>query len=184
MNNILNTLFIGFLLICFSSLPEKIYAQKSDSVSHSYYFELGGAGFLYSLNYEYGFKKNLAFRLGTMFLRYKNFENEGDENQYQGIIIPITINKFVGKKAHKLEFGTGFVIQDFRVENNLPNRDEMFLGMLETDTGGIGILGTFGYRYQPVNGNFLFRLGISLDASPSLNYKLGGGLGLSLGFVL
>jgi len=164
-------------------ISDNLRAQENEDKRHAVYLELGGVGFIYSFNYEYHLNKKSAVRAGGMFLRYNNQERQGDLNRYQGLIIPLTYNTFVGKKNHKLELGVGIVFQDFRVENNLPNRTERFVGIFDTDTRGLGLAGVIGYRYQPSKEGNLFRFALSLDASPGLDYDLGGGFGLSFGYI-
>ena len=74
-------------------------------------------------------------------------------------------------------------MQHYTVKYNEPDRDEMFLGIYETDTSGIGIVGNLGYRYQPMQKGVLFRFGLSIDSSPILNYEPGGAFGLSIGYI-
>lgn len=168
-----------FLLV----ISNNLIGQELQKPRHALYFELGGAGFIYSFNYEYHLNERFAIRAGGMFLKYQHEESQGDLNEYQGLIIPITLNTFLGKNNHKLEIGSGIVIQDFRVKNNIPNREERFLGLMDTDTGGIGLSAGVGYRYQPTNEGLLFRIGLSVDLAPAWDYDLGGAFGISFGYI-
>ncbi len=158
-------------------------AQNSNTSRQAVYVELGGAGYVYSFNYEYYFNNKFSLRIGGMFLRYTEIERNRNENRYQGIIVPVIANRFFGKNSHKFELGAGFLLQDFRVENDLPDRTERFIGIFDTNTGGIGLAGVIGYRYQPLEEGFLFRLSLSLDAAPGFDYDLSGAFGLSVGFI-
>ncbi len=171
------------IFVIFGSIliPYEAKSQNESHLKNSIYVELGGVGLLYTFNYEYFVKRNRSLRSGIMYIAYTTQESEGDLNEYKGIIIPIIFNTMIGKNSSKLELGVGFNLQRFTVKNNLPNRTERVL-LFDADTGGIGINGTINYRYQPSKAGLLFKIGLSIDSSPSFKYGLGGAFGISFGY--
>jgi hypothetical protein len=154
---------ILFLLIILFSL-----SSNAQIKSNSIYFELFGNGGLYSINYDRLITENLGGRIGFMYLPSIDFVITSAENI---IVVPLMVNYFAGDN-NKLELGAGIIYVSI---DNVG-----FLGF-ESGEGGSGVVGTavFGYRYQPKDGGFLFRIGLTPFFSGNGAAVSGG---LSIGF--
>ena len=143
-------LFILFILV-FVALNLPISAQTH---GNSIYIEfLGNAG-LYSINYDRLFSDDISMRVGFMYFEsdFAIFFKDMDL-----FVIPITLNYLAGSGDHKFELGGGpaLIFGQFRLT---------FLGLGESDlidANGIAGTATIGYRYQPADGGFLFRIGFT-----------------------
>ena len=163
-------LFATFLFICDISNAQKILTTAKDSVyktlfnrrGKSIYFEAGGPGVLYSINYDVRFSKTqngVGIRAGISY-----FPRNQNENL---ITVPVIVNYLAGKKGHYLELGAGATffhfnaIEDifFYSDNSESNPHSVdYVPKLHGQTGIIGSLNV-GYRYQPLKGGFTFRAG-------------------------
>jgi hypothetical protein len=136
-------------------------AQAQNYSRNSVYVELGGNGLLYSVNYDRRFTDHFGGRAGFMI-----FGGESDEltdDQVSIAILPVMANYLVGLGSHRLELGVGLLF-------GVAGADTENFGT--ASTAGIGgVTTTFGYRYQPTGGGFLFRAGLTpfySDGRPQL----------------
>ncbi len=122
------------------------YAQKTgNSMPQAIYLDLGGPGGAYSLNYDINFDAapgGFGVRAG---LSYMSFGGVGL------FTFPVMGNYLFGNGNHFFEVGLGATYMKLSAEG-----DALFID-------GSGIVGTMniGYRYQPQDGGFLFRAGLS-----------------------
>jgi len=143
------TLFI-FLLTGISlssfSLPNELSNSKPLK-NNSVYLELGG-NFLYSLNYENLIQtsKSMRIAVGSGLEYLPDIEVDGTKTNHVFCLTP-SVNFLFGKTSHKLETGVS-----------------LFVPML---VGAILPSARLGYRYQPVNGGFLFRIAFTPMVSHS-----------------
>lgn len=115
------------LLIFFCNT--QLQAQRN----HTIYAELGGAGLLYTLNYDMQLLEsndNIGTRIGIGYLN-------------ELFIIPLQLNYLLGTKNHKFEIGAGVT--------------PILLGS-DTD---LMVNAALMYRFQKEDGHFLFRAGLS-----------------------
>ena len=158
-------------LIClfsFTATAQKI--SQADSVQNLYatkqaktfFFELLGPGAVYSLNYDIRFNKKQDGWGGRAGISYF-----ADDSQHI-FTIPVVLNYLAGKKGKYFEVGAG--ITYYNANTGDAFFDEQY--SVDYSNGGMvyyrrstrnGVLGTlnFGYRYQPVEGGFSFRAGVS-----------------------
>ncbi len=145
------------LVLAFSMLSATSYAEADaaakesadDEAEHSRnaaYVELGGPGIFYSLNYERFFGDSWSVRWG---LSGVSFVEDGTSDAMTVFVVPITGQYLFFEGSHHLELGggihTGFVHSDL----NEFDESELF--------GLITIVGSIGYRYQPIDGGLVFR---------------------------
>ncbi len=122
---------------------EKQEEKKRTSVVNMnvLYFELLGNGGIITANYERFIQKNMSIRVGA-----------GSALLVAGTF-PVMFNYFVGED-HKLELGIGATIctgvMRFRSSGDTYNDETFVVGTA-----------TVGYRYQPVNGGSVFRIGLT-----------------------
>ncbi len=148
-------------------LPETGHAQNYSR--HSVYVEGLGNGLLYSVNYERRFTRSLAGRAGFMIVGGQS--DQATDDQVGAGVFPIMVNYLAGSGSHHLELGGGPVF--LLVGGDLEEYGTVSAG------GAAGVTTTFGYRYHPVDGGFLFRVGLTpfySDGRPQL------WAGLSLGY--
>jgi hypothetical protein len=128
---------------------------------NAFYFELAGNALFVSLNYERFIQKNMSIRVGY-----------GSAAIYHHAV-PVMFNFFVGEN-HRLELGAGVVF--------LFEREPFIRGYIFNDENLTLLSGTFGYRYQPVDGGFVFRAGLNPSYALS-EYEYDEGLFLWFGFI-
>ncbi|MDR3611850.1 MAG: hypothetical protein P4L27_14870 [Ignavibacteriaceae bacterium] len=128
---------------------------------NSIYVEALGSGLFYSVNYDRLFSHNIGGRIGIGLL------SDGLNSLY---FIPVTLNYLIGKGNSKLELGAGVTIVAADID---------LFGTGHRTSGSL-VLGTaiIGYRYQPADGGFLFRIGFTPLFSEFGSLPWGG---LSLG---
>jgi hypothetical protein len=161
--NLKKMVFIFALSVLTSfALVNETKAQSVDA-NNAIYLELGGNGLIYSLNYDYRFNTDWSARAGVMYLPIEDVTLT---------IVPIIANYLYGNN-HMLEIGAGIAYVGISFETD----DDEFFSF--SGSGVVGT-GTFGYRYQKVDGGFVFRAGITPI------FGAGGFLpwaGLSLGYA-
>ncbi len=142
---------ILFLLLSATTLVPQAIAQNDDEddevATQSIFFELLGAGGIYSFNYDTRFQDRpdgVGARIGLSYLAT-------DEDAV--FSIPVMLNYLLGKNGNYFEVGLGatYINVDFE-----------FLGG-ENESAEQTVFGTmtFGYRLQPVDGGFQFRAGVA-----------------------
>ena len=123
------------------------------------YFELMGPGLMGSINYENEFNsdKQISFRLG-----YGHFsDDESGEVTVNPLILGI--NKLWGKKNTKYEIGLGISNWIFSVDEG---SSIDFLGTIIDEFNFTCYYVNTGIRYQKVNRNLGFKLGLSATFLP------------------
>lgn len=125
----LKSLLLSILIITISNI-----CFSQDSLKNAVFFELGGNGLYYSLNYERQFKHQFLGRAGITVIN-------------NGLAIPLTVGKFFGEDKHHVEVSAGFDYINYDMVG---------------DSRGHTILATgfVGYRFQKLKNQFLFRAGL------------------------
>jgi hypothetical protein len=137
---------------------QNVYANRQGK---TFFFELLGPGAMYSVNYDVRFKKRQDGWGGRLGISY--YADGGDHL----FTVPLVVNYLAGKRGKYFEVGAGITYYNVNTNDVFFNND--FYDAY--DSGGYytrkrnhnGVLGTlnFGYRYQPVDGGFSFRAGVS-----------------------
>ena len=164
----MKTKLIILSALIFTGLLSYSQENKIEPVSkraQSAFLELGGNGIILSANYETRFaKKQNGFggRIGlgivTDFL-----------DPTSGLTIPVGINYLAGKRNHYLEAGLGATIYTLK---------GLTLFKDNINEGGVIFVPSLGYRYQPLDGSFVFRI----FASPLIGEGSTFWAGLSIGY--
>ncbi|MFD0767111.1 hypothetical protein ACFQZI_19795 [Mucilaginibacter lutimaris] len=137
----------------------KVYANKQGK---TVFFELLGPGAVYSVNYDTRFAKRPDGWGGRIGLSYYS---ESGEHLFTA---PLVVNYLAGKHGKYFEVGAG--ITYYNVNTNDVFFDNRYYEVIDPNGGYYvkeknhnGVLGTlnFGYRYQPLDGGFAFRTGVS-----------------------
>lgn len=138
--------------------------------SNAVYLELLGNGALYTVNYDRRFADHWSGRIGFMVVTAQAEEPVNDE---VGVaILPVMVNYLAGAGSHRLELGIGPL---FGIVGGELEEYGGFAGV-----GLAGVTTTFGYRYQPPGGGFVFRIGLTPFYSGMP--QLWGGLSLGYAF--
>ncbi|MGM0545609.1 MAG: hypothetical protein ACQEST_02710 [Bacteroidota bacterium] len=158
-------LFVGALFLF--GMPNQ--AQGQSYSQNSVYFEALGNGIIYTVNYDRKFTDHFGARGGFMIISGRDEET----NESAGIgIFPLMANYLAGSGNHRLELGAGLIVAT--IGANLEDHGRI------SEQGVGGPTTTFGYRYQPAGGGFLFRAGLTPFFSGGTPYLWGG---LSLGYT-
>ncbi len=136
-------------------LTLKISAQ--DVFRNSIQVGVLGEGGIYSVNYERIFAKDFTGKIGLSFIN-------------KNLIIPILAGKYFGKSPNYFDLSSGMIFAYYRdhYDENIEHYQ-------------IGVYGTMfiGYRYQPVQERFLFRIGYTPIFNNHTFFHWGG---ISLGY--
>ncbi len=166
--------FVIFVIITLSS--NYIFAQnaintKTDSLDNkraqNVYAELAGPGLIFSVNYDTRFSNKqdgLGGRIGIGGL---------SSNGSSIFTIPVQLNYLLGKSNKFFEIGLGFTYMSYSGSNfDIFNDSQINVNKV------VGTM-NFGYRYQPKEGGFNFRGGISpiFDGNNFIPYYFGVSFG-------
>ncbi len=122
---------------------------QSPTSRNSIYVELLGNGLLYSANYDHLFTEAIGMRVGVGYFPY---------HEVRLGAFPLMGYYLIGSGRHKFEVGLGICVI-------LQREGQGFAWMSAPDdeVRGNTVLGTatLGYRYQPADGGFVFRAGVT-----------------------
>lgn len=169
--------YCSLLILFLGTLVHSGYAQEEtssqDFARNSIFLELGGNAILYSLNYDRKFSDNFSGRIGGMFLGVSANDPNTLDGRISLLMMPLMANYLVGSGNSRLELGAGPMVVFASGGGTIENEQlDNFSG------GGLGFTSTIGYRLQPRNGGFLFRIGLTPIFGPGYFIPWAG---LSLG---
>ncbi len=142
------------------------------------YVEGLGQGILYSVNYDHRLTPHIGLRAGFTSWSNRSIPNflfETGELKFTGF--PIMVNYLSGEGTSHLELGIGVIPAII----SFPGRDIFFGTKFEGEASTVLGTVTLGYRSQPQDGSFVFRIGLT----PLFTFKqasLTGGLSLGFAF--
>ena len=150
---------------------ETTQSNSGDFARNSIFVELLGNGGLYTLNYDHKFFDHVSARIGAEYISLTGSDTNV-EDRVSIFLLPVMINYLVGNGNSRLELGAGAILGgvDANVDNETVN-----------GIGGGSFTGTIGYRLQPRDGGFLFRIGFTPIVS-SLGFYPWAGLSLGATF--
>ena len=155
-----------FLLLAALTLTSvgDLYAQQTRH-QHSLFFELGGSGIFYTVNYDWRFNEKMSVRAG--FGRV-----DSDFFAVDAYSVPVMLHYIPAPQRFSFELGVGGLVFS-EVETDRDVR-----GGRVTE---IGLASSAGFRYQNQEQGILFRIAITPILLPDLQAPW---LGLSVGFSL
>ena len=169
---------LSVLLFCSITRPTRAQVTAPNGI----YIELLGNGLLYTINYDRFITDDIGLRGGFEYIGLSATSGSGESVSVSMMLIPITFNYFLASHdnrkvgSSKLELGAGIVIANISasVSGNVGN---VFSG------SGLGLGGTatVGYRYQPSDGGFIFRIGFTPLFGPG-GFQPFGGISFGYGF--
>ena len=131
------------------ALPQR--SSSKDFARNSIYLEILGNGLLYSLNYDHKIFDHLSARIGGMYL---GVNESTSDSRVSLLLVPVMANYLVGSGSSRLEIGAGLTLGSVGGDIDAAGGD--------FDKGGVAAFtSTIGYRLQPTNGGFLFRIGFT-----------------------
>ncbi len=150
------------LPVCFARAQDTVYLKKesnlktiTDREPQAVFVELFGPG-LFSINYDRRFKKQTegwGYRGGLGYIN-----SSGD---YSVVTVPVGINYLAGKKGRFFELGLNESLFFVKVNPiNLYYSDALYGVNLDESKTIAVTTATIGYRSQPTNGGFCFRVGL------------------------
>jgi len=109
--------------------------RSQSQFKNGIFVELGGNGFVYSINYERQLPRKIVARGGIGYV-------------VRGFLLPMTIEKIYGTKNHHLDLGGGLVFAKARpTGNDVP-----------TGKTSLALTGVLGYRYQKPDEKFFLKV--------------------------
>lgn len=145
------TLLCLLIPACVSSAvaqSDSSHPDANTTASNAVYLEVGGPAILYSINYDRMVSTFFGFRVGISNIPSSSYLEDGVLNT---LTFPIFLNWFPGassQSSYGMEFDAGLVIQSGKFILDYPDI---------TAQGSFFSVGV-GYRYQPPDGGFLFRI--------------------------
>jgi len=151
-NCIIKIIFVTLILLF--AFPNTLFAQNkaSNFNRNAIYVELLGPGIAYSINYDYRITKQIGFRVGfsSWSTSTSLFSSSGKTSFIE---FPLLINYLVGNSTNHLELGLGMVV------GSISDKDKFFGRSDYSSKYHLGIgTATIGYRMEPKNGGFMFRI--------------------------
>jgi hypothetical protein len=126
---------------CFAQVPEAPAARNAVFV------ELLGNGGLYSVNYERMLTDQLGLRVGFATWDSPFLSDGTPPDRYE--TLPVTMSYLLGRGERKLELGGGITFGQRTFDRSSGGRDFSFRSLTAI----------VGYRSQPREGGYLFRVG-------------------------
>ncbi|WP_186756447.1 hypothetical protein [Echinicola salinicaeni] len=177
---------IAFMFFVGMLVSTSLLAQDEKKPTQAVFVEIGGAGLVYSFNYETRFDNRrvdswgLRAGIGAYALSDESF-----------LSIPVQITKIFGKSKHYFEVGAGATLINYKDKYNysytgtINNGDtdkyyEFILDMGETPS----VMGTmnFGYRRIPDEEGFTWRVNLTPIFNSDGFWPLFAGVGFGYAF--
>lgn len=142
------------MMLLFSCMVLQAQDQPAPLKRNAVYFETFGQGGLYSFNYDYRIREDLSLRAGFSTWGFSLFFNK-----FQFTGFPVMFNYLSGKRNSHLEAGLGGIIATVSYKSGGYNP----FFVMEGQGSSTAIIGTatLGYRFQPPQGGFVFRAGLT-----------------------
>jgi hypothetical protein len=145
--------FLTVAIISLSMVYSRISfgQEEKDGSNHGVFVEFLGNGLFYSVNYDTRFSKKVDGLGGKVGFGYIGV----DGDHYSSF--PFLVNYLKGKEGHYFEMGVGanYLVADYKNGGGVTESPE--IAKWEGWSGNMSL----GYRYQPIDGGFLFRAGIT-----------------------
>jgi hypothetical protein len=168
---------------------DKKVGRTSEATEHdrdaknALYLDLLGPGLVYSINYDRVIADDFSARIGFSYLSYSMGASNGAGTtaglKFSYFAIPVTVSYLgIGSANNMLELGAGGELLNAKGDGFI-NASEGSASASASRTF-FALTGLAGYRHQPADGGFVFRVGLSPVEIFGLNKILPTGY-LSLG---
>jgi hypothetical protein len=141
-----------------SPSPSRAISSEGRDANNSFFIEGGGPGLLYSLNYERIVERDFGLRIGFSYTSFSATATSGGSTASASaafVTVPVIVSYLgVSSGNHALELGAGGTMVYASGSASGTGIAASGSGMLPLGTVIVG------YRRQPVDGGFQFRVGI------------------------
>jgi hypothetical protein len=153
------------------SSAEASESEGEREAKNAIYVDLLGPGLFYSINYDRMLTEDLSARIGFSYLSFGASAGDSTASasaEFSYWAVPITVSYLgIGSDSNMLEVGGGPVIMNVK-GSGVVETDETASGA-EASATLFAMTGMVGYRHQPADGGFGFRIG----ASPVMVFDAG-----------
>ena len=141
-------------------------SSSGREAKNAIYADLLGPGLFYSLNYDRVLTDDLSARIGFSYLSLGASASDGQGNSvsesFSYWAVPLTVSYLgIGSENNMFEVGGGGVLMDVKGEGLVDAKGENVDAEGNVDTMLFGLTALAGYRHQPADGGFVFRVGLS-----------------------
>lgn len=156
--------------------------HEGREAKNALYVDLLGPGLIYSLNYDREIIPDLSARIGISYMSLGASSGDGTASvSFSYLAVPITASYLgIGSQNNCLELGGGPVIMNFKGSGLVESNDEKVAAGASVTT--LALTGMAGYRHQPSDGGFVFRIGVSPMMVFGANFVPWGYLSLGAAF--
>lgn len=144
---------------------DRVAGSEQRDANNSFFLEAGGPGLLYSVNYERVLENDFGLRVGFSYTSFS--ASAGSSSASASFMAIPVIASYLGLREgnHILELGGGATAIYFNGAGSS--------GVVAGSGSGLTALGTamIGYRRQPVNGGFQFRVGLEALVGKGLSFS-------------
>jgi hypothetical protein len=160
-------------------MPTDEGQATSITAPNAIYLEVLGSGFIYSINYDRTLMNIFSMRIGFGYFPFPPVTQTNADGVTSTVnasltSVPISLSWFpFGATSSKLEIGAGATYIDLVARK---------VGKSATGSG-TNISGILGYRYQPSDGGFLFKIAFTPIFSSPIFSKFQPWGGLTLGYA-
>lgn len=138
-------------------------AGHNRDAKNAIYVDLLGPGLFYSLNYDRVIADDVSVRVGLSYFSVGASGGSGSTSasvKFSYLAIPITASYLgIGSENNMLELGGGGMIMNFKGSGLIKN--DSASGSVGESVTTVAMTGMAGYRHQPADGGFVFRVGLS-----------------------
>jgi len=161
------------------ALPGSSAPTKGREAKNAIYADLLGPGLFYSLNYDRVITDDLSARIGFSYLSFGVSASDGAGTTasagFSYWAVPLTVSYLgIGSENNMFEVGGGGAIMNITGSGLVESSAE-----LNASVTMVAMTALAGYRHQPADGGFVFRIGLSpimvlgYDVLPSGYLSLG-----------
>jgi len=151
---------------------DEVMSAKNSSKSggreakNAIYVDLLGPGLFYSVNYDRVLTDDLSARIGFSYLSLGASASDGAgttvSESFSYWAVPLTVSYLgIGSPNNMFEVGGGGVLLDVKGSGLVDAEGENVDAQGNIDTMLFGLTALAGYRHQPADGGFVFRVGVS-----------------------
>jgi len=143
--------------------PDAEPASGERQAKNAVYADLLGPGLFYSINYDRMLTDDLSARIGFSYLSFGASATSGGETtsaEFSYWAVPLTVSYLgIGSDSNMLELGGGPVLMHLEGSGVLEAEGDD--GEVGASATVLSVTGMAGYRHQPADGGFVFRIGAS-----------------------
>jgi hypothetical protein len=152
--------------------PDEVVPSKDSSkgdgreAKNAIYVDLLGPGLFYSINYDRVIMDDVSARIGFSYLSLGATVDDGAgttvSQSFAYWAVPLTVSYLgIGSKDNMFEVGGGGILMNVEGSGLVEAEGENVDAEGNIDTMLFGMTALAGYRHQPADGGFVFRVGMS-----------------------